>query len=116
MLKGLENLHSEEQLSDLGLISLGKKRLRGHLINVYQYQKGWGRQMDEARLFLMVCNDRTRSNSLKLEHTEFHTNMWKNNFLVRMMEHWNRMPRDVVEYSSAEIFKTLLVTYLCNLL
>ena len=51
-----------------------------------------------------------------LEHTEFHTNMWENNFLVRMMEHWNRMPRDVVEYSSAEIFKTLLVTYLCNLL
>ena len=37
----------------------------------------------EARLFLMVCSDRTRSNGLKLEHREFQTNMWKN-FMVRL--------------------------------
>ena len=71
--------------------------------------------MDEARLFLAVFSDRTRSNSLKLEHRKFHTNMWKN-FTVRVMEHWNRLPREVVESPSLEIFNIHLDTFLCNLL
>ena len=48
------------KLSNLGLFSLGKRRLRGDLINVYKYLKGSGRQMDEARLFV-VGNNRTKS-------------------------------------------------------
>jgi len=34
--------------------------------------------MDETRVFSVVGSDGTRSNGLKLEHTEFCTNMWKN--------------------------------------
>ena len=44
------------------------------------------------------------------------TNMQKNFFTVRMMELWNRLPREVVESPSMEIFKTCLDTYLCDLL
>jgi len=72
--------------------------------------------MDEARFFSVVCNNRTRSSDLKLEHWKFHTSMQKNFFTVRVMEHWNRFPREVVECSSMEVFKTHLDTYLCNLL
>ena len=75
-----------------------------------------GRQMDEARLFLVMCSDRTRSNDLKLEHRKFHTNIWKNYFTVIVMEHWIRLPRDVVESPSMEIFKTCLDSYMCELL
>ena len=37
-------------------------------------------------------------------------------FTVRMTENWNRLPREVVESPSLEIFKTRLDAYLCNLL
>ena len=42
--------------------------------------------------------------------------MQKNFFTVRVMEHWDRVPREAVESPSMEIFKTRLDTYLCDLL
>jgi len=73
-------------------------------------------QMDEAGIFLAVRSNRTMSNGLKLVHRKFHINMWKNFFMIRVTEHWNRLPREVVESHSMEIFKTHLDTYLCDLL
>ena len=57
------NLPNEERLG-LGLFILGKRRLRGDLINVYEYLGGGRRQMDEARIFSIVCS--ARAWSLKL--------------------------------------------------
>lgn len=42
MIKGLEHLQPEEGLSDPGLLSMGKRRLRGDVINVYTHLKGGG--------------------------------------------------------------------------
>jgi len=83
MINGLEHLSYEEGLGDLALFSLEKRRL----VSVCKYLKGGGRQMDEARLFLVVRSNKTRSNGLKLEHRKFHIYMWKNLFTVRVMEH-----------------------------
>jgi len=51
----------------------------------------------------------------KLKHRKFQVNM-KNFFPLRVMEHWNRLPREVVESPSLEIFKTRLEMVLCSLL
>ena len=72
--------------------------------------------MDEARLFSVLCSGRKRSNGQQLEHRKFHTNLWKNFFMVRVTKHWHRLHRKVMEFPSMEILKTHLDAYLCNLL
>ncbi|KFV79326.1 hypothetical protein N308_13051, partial [Struthio camelus australis] len=55
-------------------------------------------------------------NGHKLNHRKFHLNLRKNFFLVRVTEHWNRWPTEVVESPSLEIFKSRLDVILGNML
>jgi len=64
----------------------------------------------------MVSSNRTRGNGHKLKHKKFHLNMRKNFFTLRVMEPWNRLPREAVESPSLEICKTRLDKVLCSLL
>jgi len=113
MVRGLEHLSYEERLRELGLFSPEKRRLRGDLRNAYKYLQD-GRQEDAARLCSGVPRDRTRANGHKLKPRKFH--LKTKNFALRVMEHWNRLPREVVESPSLEIFHTRPDKVLCSLL
>lgn len=77
-------------------------------------------QVDGTWLFLVVPSDsgsdRKRGNEPERKHKKFHKNMRKNFLTVRVVEHWNRLPREVVVSPALEIHKTCLNTFLCNLL
>ncbi|KFQ61821.1 hypothetical protein N334_02782, partial [Pelecanus crispus] len=115
MIQGLENLSYEARLRELRLFSLEKRRLRGKLTAAFQYLKGAYRK-DGGNLFSKACCDRTRNNGFKLNKNRFRLDIRKKFFTMRMVKHWNRLPREVVEAPSLQTFKVRLDRALSNLI
>jgi len=88
--------------------------LQGDLIAAFQYQKGPYRKAGEG-LFTSACSDTTRGDGFKRKKDRFRLDIRKKFFTVRVVRHWNRLPREAVAAPSLEVFKARLDGALSNL-
>ncbi|KAK4830308.1 hypothetical protein QYF61_009813 [Mycteria americana] len=105
----MEPLSYENRLRELGLFSLEKRMLRGDLITAFQYLNGVLIRSTYKKygnkLFSRACSNRTRGNGFKLKEGRFRLDIRKKCFTMRVVKHWNRLPREVVDAPSLETFK-----------
>ncbi|GAB0193187.1 hypothetical protein GRJ2_001784000 [Grus japonensis] len=113
LIRGLEHLSCEDRLRELGLFSLEKRRLWGDLITAYQYLKGPTGKMVRDCLSGSVVTGQG-GNGFKPKEGRFRLDVRKKFFTVRVVRQWHRLPREVVDAPSLEVFKARLDEALGN--
>jgi len=115
---GSEKDHKDDQRAAAPLLQ-GKVEGAGlvqseELIVAFKYLKGAYRQEKED-LFRWSDSDRTRGNGFKWKVERF--KLGRNSYwMIRMVRHWHRLPREAVSAPFLETFKARLNEILGNLI
>ena len=102
----LRDLSYEERLYNLNLPTLEYRRKRGDLIQLYKMIHG----MDDIDVtkFVSFSTNTTRGHTLKLNKPRCKKSVRLNAFPARCIDNWNRLPQDLINTPSLDIFKNRL--------
>lgn len=102
----LERLSYEGRLRELRLFILKKRwlqRIYSKLLYLIKAYKKIG-----GGLFTNACSDRKRYNSFELKDGGFRLDTKNKLFTVRMVRHWNRLSREILDVPHLKVFESRL--------
>ena len=105
MVYGMKHKNSKERRKQLGLMTLGQRRERGDLIEVFKILKGHTRI--DPSLFWEVRDARNGARLVKSRATNGRRQR-QNFFSYRVIQKWNLLPVRVKMAPSLDSFKTRL--------
>ena len=106
-IQGMRDIPYERRLKMLKLHSLERRRLRGDLIEVFKWYRGYNKG-DISKVLRVSKQDRTRNNGFKIEKDRFKKEIGKNWFANRVVDEWNGLSSQVVGAKTIESFKRRL--------
>jgi len=88
----------------VGAVQPGEENTGGRPYSSLPVPEGAYRK-DGENICSRACCDRIRSNGFKLREGRLRLDIRKKYFTLRVVKHWNRLPRDVVNAPSLETFR-----------
>ena len=103
VIPGLNDKEYEDRLKEMKIPSMTYRRVRGDMIEVYKYTHNIYK-LDNSILKL-ENKPSTRGHIYKLEKQRCKTSLRQKCFTQRVVERWNKLPVQVVEAPSVNVFK-----------
>ena len=113
LIPSLKQCTYQERLSALNLPSLQYRRLRMDPIMTYKILQGTV-HLRKDHFFIMNTNP-TRTNGLKIYKHHCNKTLRRYSFSQRIIDHWNRLPSEIVNAPNLLSFKTQLDIFLSSL-
>jgi hypothetical protein len=108
-LRGLWNVPYEERLKKVKLDRLDVRRLRLDLILTFKILFGLTSLNPDQFFQLAPSTVSTRGHGYKLYMPNVCTNIRKHFFCSRVLQSWNNLPSDIINFSSLKLFKSSLL-------
>ena len=100
----LKNLEYEERLKILKIPSMYYRRDRGDMIECYKFTH----DKYKSVMPFTFDNSSRRGHSLKMTKNHVKTSLRKHFFSVRVVNHWNSLPAEIVQAPTMNTFKNRL--------
>ena len=102
---GMKEMRYEDRLKSLKLYSLEYRRFRGDMIEVFKMCHGHYDPITTKTLLTYNNKSNTRTNDFKLLKNRVNSTQFLNFFTNRVINPWNKLPREAVNAGSINAFK-----------